>query len=178
MRKLFMDELNRPSLEAYQNTDKLPVTIVLDNVRSLNNVGSIFRTADALLMEQVVLTGITATPPHKEIHKTALGAEESVRWRYFEQTADALAQLKDEGYVVCCIEQTTDSRSLIEFTPQKGTKYALVFGNEVKGVSDEAIALSEVCIELPQFGTKHSFNVSVTAGIVMWDFFKALRFGQ
>jgi len=175
MRKLSMDELNRLTPEAYKETKKLPITIVLDNVRSLNNVGSIFRTADALLIEEIILTGITATPPHKEIHKTALGAEETVAWRYFENTLDAIETLKQQGYTICSLEQVTNSVSLVDFKPEKAAKYALVFGNEVKGVQQDVILKSDLCLEIPQFGTKHSFNVSVTAGIVMWEFFKNLH---
>ena len=175
MRKLSMDELNRLTPEAYKETKKLPITIVLDNVRSLNNVGSIFRTADALLIEEIILTGITATPPHKEIHKTALGAEETVAWRYFENTLDAIEALKQQGYTICSLEQVTNSVSLVDFKPENNAKYALVFGNEVKGVQQEVILKSDLCLEIPQFGTKHSFNVSVTAGIVMWEFFKNLH---
>ena len=175
MRKLSMEELNRLTPEAYKETNKLPVTIVLDNVRSLNNVGSIFRTADALLIEEIILTGITATPPHKEIHKTALGAEDNVAWRYFENTLDAIAALKEQGYTICSLEQVTNSVSLIDFKPEGQARYALVFGNEVKGVQQEVIQQSDLCLEIPQFGTKHSFNVSVTAGIVMWEFFKNLH---
>ncbi|MGV8827531.1 MAG: RNA methyltransferase [Breznakibacter sp.] len=175
MRKLSMEELNRLTPEAYKETNKLPVTIVLDNVRSLNNVGSIFRTADALLIEEIILTGITATPPHKEIHKTALGAEDTVAWRYFENTLDAIAALKEQGYTICSLEQVTNSVSLVDFKPEGQARYALVFGNEVKGVQQEVIQQSDLCLEIPQFGTKHSFNVSVTAGIVMWEFFKNLH---
>lgn len=175
MRKLSMEELNRLTPEAYKEREKLHITIVLDNVRSLNNVGSIFRTADALLIEEIILTGITATPPHKEIHKTALGAEETVAWRYFENTLDAIEALKQQDYTICSLEQVTNSVSLVDFNPKKDAKYALVFGNEVKGVQQEVIQQSDLCLEIPQFGTKHSFNVSVTAGIVMWEFFKELH---
>lgn len=175
MRKLSMEELNRLTPQEYKTAQKLSVTIVLDNVRSLNNVGSIFRTADALLIEQIILTGITATPPHKEIHKTALGAEDTVAWRYFKNTLDAVAALKAQGYTICSLEQVTGSVSLMTFKPSNEGKYALVFGNEVKGVQQQVIQASDLCIEIPQFGTKHSFNVSVTAGIVMWEFFKTLH---
>ncbi len=175
MRKLSMDELNRLTPDAYKQIEKLPITVVLDNVRSLNNVGSIFRTADALLIEEIILTGITATPPHKEIHKTALGAEDTVAWRHYESTSDAISELKGQGYTICSIEQVTNSIPLVDFKPLEDKKYALIFGNEVKGVQQEVIRQSEFCIEIPQFGTKHSFNVSVTAGIVMWEFFKNLH---
>lgn len=174
MRKLTMDELNRLTVDEYKEASKLKVTIVLDNVRSLNNVGSIFRTADALRIEKIILTGITATPPNKEIHKTALGAEDSVKWLYFEETLEALQHLKNQGYTICSVEQASGSVSLLDFRPETQSCYALVFGNEVKGVQQSVVDKSDYCIEIPQFGTKHSFNVSVTAGIIMWEFFKQL----
>jgi tRNA G18 (ribose-2'-O)-methylase SpoU len=174
-RKLSMEELHRLTTDQYKNTEKLPVTVILDNVRSLNNIGSIFRTSDALLIERIILTGISATPPHNEIHKTALGAEDSVEWSYYEDTKEAVQLVADEGYTICSIEQVTGSVSLTDFKPEKSRKYALVFGNEVKGVQQSIVDMSDVCIEIPQFGTKHSFNVSVTAGIVLWEFFKHLK---
>jgi len=170
-----MEELHRLTTDQYKNTEKLPVTVILDNVRSLNNIGSIFRTSDALLIERIILTGISATPPHNEIHKTALGAEDSVEWSYYEDTKEAVQLVADEGYTICSIEQVTGSVSLTDFKPEKSRKYALVFGNEVKGVQQSIVDMSDVCIEIPQFGTKHSFNVSVTAGIVLWEFFKHLK---
>ncbi len=175
MRKLSMEELHRMTTEQYKEAEKLPVTIVLDNVRSLNNIGSIFRTSDALRIEKIVLTGISATPPHNEIHKTALGAEDSVPWCYVEDTVAAVDELKHQGYTLCSIEQVNGSVSILDFKADTTRKYALVLGNEVKGVQQSVVNISDCCIEIPQFGTKHSFNVSVTAGIVMWEFFKALR---
>ncbi len=174
MRKLKNIELNRLSVEEYKKADKLPVTVVLDNVRSLNNVGSVFRTSGALKVEQIILCGITATPPHNEIHKTALGAENAVDWVYFEDTLKAIDKLKKEDYIVCSIEQVENSVSLPDFITEPGKRYALILGNEVKGVQQEVVNVSDACIEIPQFGTKHSFNVSVTAGIVLWEFFKKI----
>jgi 23S rRNA (guanosine2251-2'-O)-methyltransferase len=171
MKKLSMDELNRISPEEFRNQEKIPLVIVLDNIRSMMNIGSVFRTADAFSLEGIYLCGITATPPNREIHKTALGATESVMWKYFEKTTDAIKQLKNSGYIVIAIEQTDSSISLSDFKPEKNNKYAVVFGNEVKGVEDEVLNICDNCIEIPQFGTKHSLNVSVTAGIVIWDFF-------
>jgi 23S rRNA (guanosine2251-2'-O)-methyltransferase len=176
MKKLSMDELNRISPEEFRNQQKFPLLIVLDNIRSMMNIGSVFRTADAFSLEGIYLCGITATPPNREIHKTALGATESVLWKYFEKTTDAIMQLKNSGYIVIAIEQTDSSISLSDFKPEKNNKYAVVFGNEVKGVEDEVLNICDNCIEIPQFGTKHSLNVSVTAGIVIWDFFnKVIR---
>ncbi len=168
-RKLTMDELNRISADDHKKTPKNPIVIVLDNVRSLNNIGSVFRSCDALGAEGIMLCGISATPPHPDIYKTALGAEESVFWKYYKTTEEAIAELKNNGYIVFAIEQTTNSTSLIDFTPTKTNKYAFIFGNEIKGVSQEAINSCHGAIEIPQFGSKHSFNVSVTAAIVMWD---------
>jgi len=150
--------------------------VLLDNVRSLNNIGSIFRTADCLLAERVILCGITAKPPHRDIHKTALGSTESVDWEYFEESIKAIRQLKEEGYIVIGIEQVDSSVSLQDFTPESGKKYVLVFGHEVKGVSQEVIDNCDLCIEIPQFGTKHSFNISVSAGIVIWEIFRKISF--
>jgi len=175
MRKLRTGELNRLTVEEFKKSAKIPVTVVLDNIRSLNNVGSVFRTSDALKIEKIVLCGITATPPNKEIHKTALGAEDAVEWSYVEKTEEAIASLKSEGKVICSLEQVEGSSSLIDFTPEKEKHYAIVLGNEVKGVQQKVIDLSDVCIEIPQFGTKHSFNVSVSAGIVLWEVFKKLN---
>ena len=172
MRKLKITELNRLSAEEYKKSEKTPVVIVLDQIRSLNNVGSVFRTADAFRMEGVYLCGITATPPNAEIHKTALGAEETVMWRYFKDTIDAVRELKNQGYVICALEQVENSISLEKFSPEKNKKYAIVVGHEVKGVSQDVVDLCDVCIEIPQYGTKHSLNVSVAAGIILWDFFR------
>jgi tRNA G18 (ribose-2'-O)-methylase SpoU len=169
MRKLTNDELNRKSIKEFKAISKAPFLIVLDNVRSLNNIGSIFRTADAFLVEAIWLCGITATPPHREIHKTALGATESVEWRYVGSSADAVRELKRSGYSVISLEQTDESVPLDHFVPESGKRYALVFGHEIKGVSEEVVALSDRCVEIPQYGTKHSFNVAVSAGIVLWE---------
>lgn len=169
MRKLKLHELNRLSVDEFKQSEKNKIIALLDNVRSLNNIGSIFRTSDALAIEAVYLCGISATPPNNEIHKTALGAEDSVTWKYFANTTDAITQLRQEGYKILSIEQTENSTSLLDFTPLPNEKYVFIFGNEVKGVEQEAINLSDGVIEIPQFGTKHSFNVSVTAGIVLWE---------
>lgn len=175
MRKLKLDELNRVSVEEFKKQDKLPVTVLLDSVRSMHNVGSIFRTSDGFSVERIFLCGITGTPPHREIEKTALGATQSVEWAHFADIRDAIQQLKSEGYRIVAIEQADQSVMLNEFEPDVSEKYALIFGNEVNGVSDEAMALIDTCIEIPQFGTKHSFNIVVSAGIVLWDFFAKLR---
>jgi 23S rRNA (guanosine2251-2'-O)-methyltransferase len=175
MRKLKNSELNRKSLEEFKKADKYPFIIVLDNVRSLNNIGSVFRTADGFLIKGVYLCGITATPPHKDIRKTALGATDSVHWKYFNKTADAIKQLRKDGYKVISIEQTDESIMLDEFPVRLGEKYALVFGHEMKGVDQSVIDESDICIEIPQFGTKHSFNISVSAGIVLWDLINKLK---
>ena len=174
-RKLKLEELNRISIEEFQETKKIPLVVVLDNVRSQNNIGSVFRTSDAFLVKEIILCGITATPPNTEIHKTALGAEESVEWRYFEDTINALNTLRAEGYIIYSIEQTENSLNLEWLQLDKHKKYAIILGHEVHGVLQEAINLSDGCIEIPQYGTKHSLNVSVTAGIVIWDFFKQLH---
>ncbi|MGL4806500.1 MAG: RNA methyltransferase [Bacteroidales bacterium] len=171
MRKLKITEMNRISKDEFKDANKLPLAIVLDNVRSLNNIGSVFRSSDAYRVDRIYLCGITATPPNAEIHKTALGAEDSVEWLYVENTLDALKDLKNEGYVICSIEQCEGSTMLNTFQPDKSKKYAVIFGNEVKGVQQDVVSNSDVCLELPQYGTKHSLNVSVTAGIVIWDFF-------
>jgi len=169
MRKLSNDELHRKSVSEFRTSAKSPFIIVLDNVRSLNNVGSIFRTADAFLVEAVYLCGITATPPHREIHKTALGATESVAWRYFNSAAEAVAELKAKGYLIVSVEQADESVALDCFVAEAGKSYALVFGHEIRGVSEEVVNLSDACVEIPQYGTKHSFNVAVSAGIVLWE---------
>ena len=172
MRKLNMDELNRISKEDFETAEKLPIIIVLDNIRSLSNVGAFFRTADAFRIKELVLCGITACPPHREIHKTALGADETVRWRYFETTEAACKALKSEGYRIFAVEQVEGSMPLQDFEFEPNTAYLL--GNEVEGVSDKALPYCEGAIELPQEGTKHSINVSVCAGIVMWKAFEHL----
>lgn len=170
MRKLTTDELDRLSVEQFQEAEKLPYALVLDNVRSLANVGSIFRTADAFRCERLYLCGITGTPPHRELAKTALGADQSVPWQYAPDAAELVGYLRREGYVVAVIEQTDGSLSLADFRPEAGRRYAFVLGNEVSGVSDEVVAQADVGLEIPQFGTKHSLNVAVAAGIVGWDF--------
>lgn len=174
MRKLKITELNRISPSEFKQTRKIPLVVVLDNVRSLHNVGSVFRTSDAFLVEAVYLCGITATPPHPEIHKTALGAEHTVDWEYFEQTTDAVSRLKQEGWQVIAIEQAENSVMLDQLTLEEDVKYAIILGNEVKGVDQEVMNLCDFCIEIPQFGTKHSLNVSVTSGILIWELFKRL----
>ena len=174
MKKKSILELSRLSTQEYKKVDKLPFIVILDNVRSLNNIGSVFRTSDAFLVESIFLCGITATPPHPDIHKTALGAEDSVLWKYFENTVDAVEYLQKKGYVVYAIEQVNNSISLENIELEKNKKYAVVLGNEVKGVQQEVVDKCDGCIEIPQFGTKHSLNVSVTAGLVIWDFFKLL----
>lgn len=167
-------ELNRISVEEFKRTEKIPLVIVLDNIRSLNNIGSVFRTSDAFLIESILLCGITAVPPHAEIHKTALGAEFSVDWKYFEDTVDAVQFLKEKEYSVCAIEQAENSQMLDRIALDNTRKYAIVLGNEVKGVSQKVVDLCDSCIEIPQHGTKHSLNVSVAAGIVIWEFFQQL----
>jgi 23S rRNA (guanosine2251-2'-O)-methyltransferase len=169
MRKLSNKELNRKSVAEFHSSVKSPFIVVLDNVRSLNNVGSIFRTADAFIVEAVYLCGITATPPHREIQKSALGATDSVAWKYFGSAAEAVVHLRERGYVIISVEQAEGAVSLDAFMPEKGKKYALVFGHEIRGVSEEVVAMSEACIEIPQYGIKHSFNVAVSAGIVLWE---------
>ena len=175
MRKLNITELHRISAEEFKQAEKLPLVVVLDNVRSLHNIGSVFRTADAFRIECIYLCGITACPPHPEMHKTALGAEFTVDWRYVENTVQAVDNLRAEGYVVYSVEQVEGSAMLDQLVLDPGKKYAIVLGNEVKGVQQEVVDHSDGCIEIPQYGTKHSLNVSVTAGIVMWDLFKLLR---
>ena len=170
MKKLTVVEMNRMTVDKFKECKKNPIVIVLDHIRSLYNVGSIFRTADAMCLEGICLCGITATPPNTEIHKTALGAEETVEWKYFEKTMDAIKYLHDNGYTIISIEQCQGSTMLNEFIPKKETKYALVMGNEVKGVAQDVINASDDCVEIPQFGTKHSMNVSVAAGMVIWHF--------
>ena len=175
MRKLKNSELDRLSVEEYKEIEKTPISVVLDNIRSCNNIGSVFRTSDALLIEKVILCGITATPPNKDIHKTALDAEKSVPWEYVEETEEAILNLKADGYRVFAVEQVENSIMLPDFAPEKDQKLALVFGNEVKGVQQSVVDLCDGAIEIPQYGTKHSFNISVSAGIVLWDLVYKLR---
>ena len=170
-----MDELNRKTLVEFKQSVKLPVVVVLDNVRSLHNIGSIFRTCDAFLIEALYLCGISATPPHKEIHKTALGAEDSVDWKYFKTAIQAVEHLKTNNYALWGVEQTQNSVSLEQFHIETGRRYALIFGNEVHGIAQEILNRCKGCIEIPQFGTKHSFNVSVSAGIVLWECYRNVR---
>lgn len=175
MRKLRTIEMNRLTVDEFREADKLPLVVVLDDVRSMYNVGSVFRTGDAFRIEAVWLCGISATPPSTEIHKTALGAEDSVAWRYFKTATEAVAELTAAGYEVYSVEQAEGSTMLHDFTPEPGKRYAVVLGNEVKGVHQEVIDMSNGCIEIPQYGTKHSMNVSVTAGIIMYDLCTEMR---
>ena len=175
MEKLKITEMHRLSVEEYRESKKTPLVVVLDHVRSLYNVGSVFRTADAFRLSGVCLCGITARPPHPEIHKTALGAEESVDWRYFEQTEDCVRWLKSEGYTVMAVEQCKGSVLLDSDFEVENPKLAIVLGNEVKGVQQQVVDMCDGCLEIPQYGTKHSLNVSVTAGIVIWEIFKKLK---
>lgn len=175
MKKLKLDELNRVGVDEFKEQEKLPVIVVLDNVRSMHNIGSVFRTADGFAIEKLYLCGITAQPPHREIEKTALGATQSVEWTHFDTTLDAVASLRADGYNIIAIEQAAGSIMLNTYKPLPSEKYALIFGNEVNGVSDDVMAKIDECIEIPQFGTKHSFNIVISAGIVLWDFFAKLR---
>lgn len=174
MRKLKLDELNRATVAEFKVQQKLPLAVVLDNVRSMHNIGSIFRTADGFAVEQVCLCGITAQPPHRDIEKTALGATQSMNWVYYAEVMQAVEQLRSEGYQIIAIEQAENSTLLNSFSPDPAQKYALIFGNEVNGVSEEVMKVIDTCIEIPQFGTKHSFNIVVSAGIVLWDFFSKM----
>ena len=176
MRKLKNSELDRLSIDAFKTSEKTPLILVLDNIRSLNNIGSVFRTCDAFRIEKIYLCGITAKPPHKDIHKTALGSTESVSWEYSDNTLNTVKTLQQNEVIVCAIEQTENAIQLHEFIPDKGTTYALVFGNEVKGVSQDVVNLSNQVIEIPQYGTKHSLNISVSCGIVLWDIYSKLKF--
>lgn len=175
MQKRSMSGLNRISVEEFRQAEKLPVVVVLDNIRSQNNIGSVFRTADAFRLEAIFLCGITATPPHREIHKTALGATDSVHWQYFDTTQAALTRLADRGYRIVAIEQVEEGTMLQDYLPPTGEPLALVFGNEVNGVGDEVLAMCHEAIEIPQSGTKHSINVSVAVGIVIWDIFLKMK---
>jgi len=174
MLKIPNQDLGRPSAEEFALKERLPVVVVLDNVRSMNNVGSFFRTCDAFAVERMALCGITASPPDKEIHKTALGAENTVPWSHYASTLDAVVKLRDEGYVTVAIEQVEGAVKLDRFRLEQGTKYALVFGNEVFGVGQDVVDICDAAIEIPQAGTKHSLNVAVSAGVVLWDFFRQL----
>ncbi|MBP4136607.1 RNA methyltransferase [Flavobacterium geliluteum] len=174
MRKLENSELDRKSVEDFKKSTKTPLILVLDDIRSLHNIGSVFRTADAFLIEKIILCGITATPPNKEIHKTALGATETVAWEHHDNILEVIENLKKENVITLAIEQVESSVFLQDFTVEKDQKYALVFGNEVYGVAQEAVALCDGCIEIPQLGTKHSLNIAVSAGIVVWDLFQKL----
>jgi tRNA G18 (ribose-2'-O)-methylase SpoU len=175
MRKLENSELDRKSIEDFKKSDKTPLILVLDDIRSLHNIGSVFRTADAFLIEKIILCGITATPPNKEIHKTALGATETVTWEHHENVLEVIENLKNENVLTLAIEQVESSIFLQDFKVTENQKYALVFGNEVYGVAQEAVAICDGCIEIPQLGTKHSLNIAVSAGIVVWDLFQKLN---
>ena len=175
MRKLGNEELHRLSVAQYREAPKIPVIVVLDNIRSLNNIGSVFRTADAFCIQKIYLCGITATPPHKEIHKTALGATESVEWEYVQDITTLVENLRQRQVEVIAIEQVEDAESLEHFSPKKGVTYALIFGNEVEGVQQSVVSLCQRAIEIPQYGTKHSLNIAVSAGILLWDFSYKIR---
>ena len=178
MRKLENSELDRKSIADFKQSEKTPIIIVLDDIRSLHNIGSVFRTADAFLIEKIYLCGITATPPNKEIHKTALGATETVTWEHAENVLEVIENLKTAGTTVLAIEQVESAVFLQDFKVEKDKKYALVFGNEVFGVAQEAVAICDGCIEIPQLGTKHSLNISVSAGIVVWDLFQKMKWSK
>ncbi|MFK7748921.1 MAG: RNA methyltransferase [Kordia sp.] len=176
MRKLKNSELNRLSVDEFKSSEKTSIIVILDNIRSLNNIGSVFRTSDAFLIEKIYLCGITAKPPHKDIHRTALGATESVTWEHREDTLTLVKELQENNVKVASIEQAENATMLNDFKPSTGNTYALVFGNEVKGVQQEVVSASDYVLEIPQFGTKHSLNISVSAGVVVWDVFEKLRF--
>ncbi len=175
MRKLKNNELDRLTVEDFKTSTKTPIIIILDNIRSLNNIGSVFRTSDAFLVEKIYLCGITATPPHKDIHKTALGSTDTVAWEYAENTISLVEKLKAENVKICAIEQAENATMLNDFSPEANTKYAFIFGNEVKGVAQNVVSASDVVIEIPQFGTKHSLNISVSCGVVVWDVFSKMK---
>lgn len=174
-RKLKNEELDRISVDEFKSTEKTPFVVVLDNIRSLNNIGSVFRTSDAFLIEKVYLCGITAKPPHRDIQKTALGATETVEWEYFENTIDTVKELKNNGYKIAAIEQAENSIMLNEYSISENEKLAIIFGNEVNGVEQKVIDECDIVIEIPQFGTKHSLNISVSVGVVIWDLFNKLN---
>ena len=175
MRKLKNSELDRLSVNAFKEAKKTPIIVILDNIRSLNNIGSVFRTSDAFLIEKIYLCGITATPPHKDIHKTALGSTDTVTWEYVEDTITLIEKLKSENVKILSIEQAENSTMLNDFTPESDTTYAIVMGNEVKGVQQDVVSASDTVIEIPQYGTKHSLNISVSCGVVLWDLFCKLK---
>lgn len=175
MRKLKNSELNRLEIADFKKSAKTPIIIILDNIRSLNNIGSVFRSSDAFLIKKIYLCGITATPPNNEIRKTALGSTNSVDWEYAEDTIEVVKMLQQEGTIVCSIEQADKALMLNEFQPDDSKEYAFVFGNEVKGVSQKVVSASDFVIEIPQFGTKHSLNISVSAGVVIWDVFSKIK---
>ena len=175
MRKLKNSELERLEVAEFKQAEKSPIIVILDNIRSLNNIGSVFRTSDAFLIEKIYLCGITAQPPHNDIRKTALGSTDSVDWEYFENTLEVVKNLKSEKVVICAIEQAENATLLSDFKPQPNTTYAFIFGNEVKGVSQEVVDVSDIVIEIPQYGTKHSLNISVSAGVVIWDVFSKMK---
>lgn len=170
-----MDDLNRLSVEEFKEMDKFPYVLILDDIRSMNNIGSVFRTADAFKVEKIYLCGITATPPHREIQKTALGADETVAWEHVQDVLTLVKDLQKNGYKVAAVEQVEKSVSLLDFQPQKGENYAFIFGNEVFGVNQAVVEQADFCLEIPQYGTKHSLNISVTAGVVAWDFVSKLK---
>lgn len=176
MRKLKNSELGRPSVEDYKKAAKIPLIVILDNIRSLNNIGSVFRTSDAFLIEKIYLCGITATPPHKDIHKTALGATDAVEWEYVEDALALIQKLKDSKIKILAVEQAENSTMLQDFNIEPTQKYAVVFGNEVKGVQQKVVSACDYCVEIPQYGTKHSLNIAVSVGVVLWDLFKKFKF--
>ena len=175
MKKLKNSELDRISVEEFKKSKKIPITILLENIRSAHNIGSVFRTADSFLINQIILCGISAQPPNKDIRKTALGSSESVEWKYEKNIEVAIQKLKDEGNKIISIEQTTNSISLENFKPSNNSKYAIIFGNEVNGIEQRTIDLSDMAIEIPQYGTKHSLNISVAAGIIVWNIFSKIN---
>lgn len=175
MEKKTIFDLGRPSVTQYRGRPKLPIALIADNIRSLNNIGSLFRTSDAFLVDEIALCGITATPPSPEIHKTALGAEDSVAWRYYADTLDAIASLRARGYTILCLEQVKGSVPLDRFRPDPAGRYAVIVGHEVDGVSQSAVDAADLCLEIPQYGTKHSLNVSVSAALALWTLFTALK---
>jgi len=176
MKKILNEDLNRKSINDFKQAEKFPFVVVLDNIRSMNNVGSVFRTSDAFLCEKIFLCGITPKPPHRDIQKTALGATESVEWEYYENTENVINILKESDYIIASIEQVENAVMLNDFIPDKNKKYAFIFGHEVKGVSQKIVDISDTCLEIPQIGTKHSLNISVSAGVVLWDF--VLKLGK